>query len=213
MRDRDRGHLLRDLKERGLKLPPSLAVGDGALGFWAALEEIFPTTRQQRCWVHKTANILNYLPKSLQARAKGGLHDIWMAETKAHAETAFDRFVTNYGAKYPKATECLAKDRAELLAFYDFPAEHWIHIRSSNVIESSFATIRHRTDRTKGCLTRDGMLAMIYKLGVSAERSWRRLRGFECLAKVVKGVKFRDGIEVQNVMRINRKDQPSRVAA
>jgi len=205
--------VLRDLKERGLKLPPRLAVGDGALGFWAALKEIFPETRQQRCWVHKTANILNYLPKSLQARAKAGLHDIWMAETKAHAETAFDRFVTNYGAKYLKATECLAKDRAELLAFYDFPAEHWIHIRSSNVIESSFATIRHRTDRTKGCLTRDGMLAMIYKLGESAERSWRRLRGFEWLAKVVKGVPFRDGIEVQNVTRINRKDQPSRVAA
>ncbi|MGC2031795.1 MAG: IS256 family transposase [Steroidobacteraceae bacterium] len=205
--------LLRDLKERGLKLAPNLAVGDGALGFWAALEEIFPTTRQQRCWVHKTANILNYLPKSLQARAKAGLHDIWMADTQANAETAFDRFVTNYAAKYPKATECLAKDRAALLAFYAFPAEHWIHIRSSNVIESSFATIRHRTDRTKGCLTRDGMLAMIYKLGQSAERSWRRLRGFEWLAKVVEGVKFRDGIEVKNEVRVTRKHQPSRVAA
>lgn len=205
--------LLRDLKERGLKLAPHLAIGDGALGFWAALEEIFPATRQQRCWVHKTANILNYLPKSLQARAKAALHDIWMADTKAKAETAFDRFVTNYGAKYPKATECLTKDRAALLAFYDFPAEHWIHIRSSNVIESSFATVRHRTDRTKGCLTRDGMLAMIFKLGQSAERSWRRLRGFECLAKVVEGVKFRDGVEVQNVVRINRRHQPSRVAA
>lgn len=205
--------LLRDLKERGLKLAPNLAVGDGALGFWAALEEIFPTTRQQRCWVHKTANILNYLPKSLQARAKAGLHDIWMADTQANAETAFDRFVTNYAAKYPKATECLAKDRAALLAFYAFPAEHWIHIRSSNVIESSFATIRHRTDRTKGCLTRDGMLAMIYKLGQSAERSWRRLRGFEWLAKVVEGVKFRDGIEVKNEVRVTRKHQPSRVDA
>lgn len=136
-----------------------------------------------------------------------------MADTKVNAETAFDRFLSNYSAKYPKATECLAKDRAALLAFYDFPAEHWIHIRSSNVIESSFATIRHRTDRTKGCLTRDRMLAMIYKLGQSAERSWRRLRGFEWLAKVVEGVKFRDGIEVQNVMRINWKNHPSRVAA
>jgi transposase-like protein len=135
-----------------------------------------------------------------------------MADTKTHAESAFDRFVTSYAAKYPKATACLAKDRAALLAFYDFPAEHWIHIRSSNVIESSFATIRHRTDRTKGCLTR-GMLAMMYKLGQSAERSWRRLRGFEWLAKVVKGVKFRDGIKVQNVTRINRRYQPSRVAA
>jgi putative transposase len=205
--------LLRELKERGLKLAPNLAVGDGALGFWAALEEIFPATRVQRCWVHKTANILNYLPKSLQARAKAGLHDIWMADTKAHAETAFDRFVASYGAKYPKATECLAKDRAALLAFYDFPAEHWIHIRSSNVIESSFATIRHRSDRAKGCLTRDGMLAMIYKLGQSAEGSWRRLRGFEWLAKVVEGVKFSDGVEVKTNPRIRPKNQPSRIAA
>jgi transposase-like protein len=205
--------LLRALKERGLKLAPNLAIGDGALGFWAALEEIFPTTRHQRCWVHKTANILNYLPKSLQARAKAGLHDIWMADTKVNAEKAFASFVTNYGAKYPKATECLTKDRAALLAFYEFPAAHWIHIRSSNVIESSFATIRHRTDRTKGCLTRDGMLAMIYKLGESAERSWRRLRGFEWLAKVVEGVKFRDGVQVQNVVRINRNHQPGRIAA
>jgi transposase-like protein len=205
--------LLRDVKERGMVMAPKLAVGDGALGFWAALEEIFPTTRHQRCWVHKTANILNYLPKSLQARAKAGLHSIWMADTKANAKTAFERFVTNYGAKYPKATECLVKDRAALLAFYEFPAEHWIHIRSSNVIESSFATIRHRTDRTKGCLTRDGMLAMIYKLGQSAERSWRRLRGFEWLAKVVEGVKFSDGIEVKLETRVRVKNQPSRVAA
>jgi putative transposase len=205
--------LLRDLKKRGLVIPPKLAVGDGALGFWAALEEIFPETRQQRCWVHKTANVLNYLPKSVQSKAKAALHEIWMAETKASAQVAFDQFVASYGAKYPKATECLVKDREALLAFYDFPAEHWIHIRSSNVIESSFATVRHRTDRTKGCLTRDGMLAMIYKLGLCAERSWRRLRGFEWLAKVVEGVKFRDGIEVHNVMRINRKYQPGRIAA
>ena len=205
--------VLRDLKKRGLVVPPKLAVGDGALGFWAALEEVFPETRQQRCWVHKTANILNYLPRSLQPKAKAALHEIWMAETKVAAQKAFDEFVASYGAKYPKATECLAKDRDALLAFYDFPAEHWIHIRTTNVIESSFATVRHRTDRTKGCLTRDGMLAMIFKLGMCAERSWRRLRGFEWLAKVVSGAKFRDGIEVQNVMRINRKGQPSRVAA
>ena len=205
--------LLRDLKKRGLVIPPKLAVGDGALGFWAALEEIFPETRPQRCWVHKTANVLNYLPKSVQSKAKAGLHEIWMAETKASAQVAFDQFIASYGAKYPKATECLAKDRDALLAFYDFPAEHWIHIRSSNVIESSFATVRHRTDRTKGCLTRDGMLAMIYKLGLCVERSWRRLRGFEWLAKVVEGVRFRDGIEVQNVVRINRKHQPGRIAA
>lgn len=205
--------LLRDLKKRGLVTAPKLAVGDGALGFWGALEEVFPQTRQQRCWVHKTANVLNYLPKSIQARAKAGLHEIWMAETKANAQSAFEQFLAGYGAKYPKATDCLVKDRAALLAFYEFPAEHWTHIRSSNVIESSFATVRHRTDRTKGCLTREGMLAMIYKLGLSAERSWRRLRGFEWLAKVVEGVKFRDGIEVTNEVRINRKHQPSRVAA
>jgi putative transposase len=205
--------LLRELKKRGLVMAPKLAVGDGALGFWAALEDIFHDTQRQRCWVHKTANILNYLHKSIQAKAKAALHEIWMAETKANAQTAFDQFVASYGAKYPKATECLAKDREALLAFYKFPAEHWIHIRSSNVIESSFATVRHRTDRTKGCLTRDGMLAMIYKLGQSAERNWRRLRGFEWLAKVVEGVKFRDGIEVKNEMRVKQKYQPSRVAA
>jgi putative transposase len=205
--------LLRDLKKRGLVMAPKLAVGDGALGFWAALEDIFPETRRQRCWVHKTANILNYLPKSIQAKAKAALHEIWMAETKANAQIAFDEFVASYGAKYPKATECLVKDRDALLAFYEFPAEHWLHIRSSNVIESSFATVRHRTKRTKGCLTRDGMLAMIYKLGLCAERSWRRLRGFEWLAKVIDGVKFRDGIEMKNVTRINRKSQSSRVAA
>jgi transposase-like protein len=205
--------LLRDLKQRGLVLAPKLAVGDGALGFWAALEDIYPATRRQRCWVHKTANVLNYLPKSIQARAKAALHEIWMAETQANAQSAFDQFIATYRAKYPKAVECLAKDREALLAFYDFPAEHWIHIRSSNVIESSFATVRHRTDRTKGCLTRDGMLAMIYKLGLCAECSWRRLRGFEWLAKVIEGAKFRDGVEVRTEMRIKMKHQPSRVAA
>ncbi len=174
---------------------------------------MFGATRDERCWVHKTANVLNYLPKSLQARAKAGLHDIWMEDTKANAETAFNGFVTSYEAKYPKATECLAKDRAALLAFYEFSAEHWIHIRSSNVIESSFATMRHPTDRTKGCLTRDGMLATIYKLGQSAARSWRRLRGFEWPAKVVEGVKFSDGIEVKMETRVRPKDQSSRVAA
>jgi putative transposase len=205
--------LLRDLKRRGLVVPPKLAVGDGALGFWAALEEVFPETRQQRCWVHKTANVLNYLPRSVQPKAKAALHEIWMAETKADAQTAFAQFIAGYGAKYPKAVECLAKDRDALLAFYDFPAEHWVHIRTSNVIESSFATVRHRTDRTKGSLTREGMLAMIFKLGLCAERSWRRLRGFKWLAKVIEGVKFRDGIEVKNEMRVNGKYQPSRIAA
>lgn len=193
--------VLLELKSRGLAIPPRLAIGDGALGFWAALREIYPETRQQRCWVHKTANILNYLPKSLQPKAKAALHEIWMAETKAQALVAFEQFVAAFGAKYPKAVECLVKDREVLLAFYDFPAEHWIHIRTSNAIESTFATIRHRTERTKGCLTRDGMLSMIFKLGVSAERGWKRLRGFEWLAKVISGVKFRDGMEVQQRVR------------
>jgi len=205
--------VLLELKRRGLAIPPRLAVGDGALGFWAALREIYPETRQQRCWVHKTANVLNYLPKSLQPKAKAALHEIWMAETKAQAFVAFEQFVVAFGAKYPKAVECLVKDRETLLAFYDFPAEHWIHIRTSNAIESTFATVRHRTRRTKGCLTRDGMLAMIFKLGMSAEKNWRRLRGFQWLAKVISGVKFRDGIEVQQRVRKADNQTPRRAAA
>jgi len=188
--------VLLDLKARGLSGAPQLAVGDGALGFWAALEEIFPATRAQRCWVHKTANVLNYLPKSVQAKAKRALHEIWMAETRKDAEKAFDRFRETYQAKYPKATDCLAKDREALLAFYDFPAEHWVHLRTTNPIESTFATIRHRTDQTQGCVTRETMLSLIYKLGSCAEKRWCRIRGFEHLAKVITGVKFTDGIEV-----------------
>jgi len=205
--------VLLELKRRGLAIPPRLAVGDGALGFWAALREIYPETRQQRCWVHKTANVLNYLPRSLQPKAKAALHEIWMAETKAQALVAFEQFVAAFGAKYPKAVECLVKDRETLLAFYDFPAEHWIHIRTSNAIESTFATVRHRTERTKGCLTRDGMLSMIFKLGMSAEKNWRRLRGFEWLAKVIDGVKFSDGIEVQQRVRKAGNQALRRIAA
>jgi len=205
--------VLLELKSRGLTIPPRLAVGDGGLGFWAAIREIYPETRPQRCWVHKTANVLNYLPKSLQPKAKAALHEIWMAETKAQALVAFEQFVVAFGAKYPKAIECLVKDREALLAFYDFPAEHWIHIRTTNPIESTFATIRHRTERTKGCLTRDGMLSMIFKLGMSAEKNWRRLRGFEWLAKVINGVKFRDGIEVQQRVRKADNQMPRRAAA
>lgn len=201
------------LKARGLAIPPRLAVGDGALGFWAALEEIYPETRHQRCWKHKTVNVLNYLPRALQPKAKAALHEIWMAETKADANRAFDQFIAAFGAKYPKAVQCLVKDRTELLAFYDFPAEHWIHLRTSNVIESAFATVRHRTDRTKGCLTRDGMLSMIFKLGMNAERSWRRLRGFQWLAKVIDGAKFRDGIEVRTNASARAQRQTSRAAA
>lgn len=187
--------VLLKLKSRGMNTP-QLAIGDGAMGFWAALDEVYAGTRHQRCWVHKMANILNSLPKSSQPKAKQALHDIWQAETKENAEKAFDLFIQTYEAKYPKATLCLQKDREELFAFYDFPAQHWQSIRTSNPIESTFATIRHRTKRTKGCLTRDGMLHMMFKLGLCAEENWRRLRGFDHLAKVIKGVQFKDGIEV-----------------
>jgi len=196
--------VLLGLKRRGLKVPPKLAVGDGALGFWSALEEVYPETRHQRCWVHKTANVLNYLPKAVQPKAKKALQEIWMAEDRASAHKAFGYFVQTYQAKYPKAVACLEKDRAALLAFYDFPAEHWVHIRTTNPIESTFATIRHRTDRAKGCVSRNTMLAMIYKLGMSAEKRWRRIRGFNYLAKVIDGVKFKDGVEVNSKANDNR---------
>ena len=188
--------LLLDLKRRGLSMGPKLAVADGALGFWQAIEEVWPTTRGQRCWVHKTANVLNKLPKSQQSKAKRALQEIWMAETKKDALVAFDAFVKSWGVKYDKAVGCLTKDRDALLAFYDFPAEHWKHLRTTNVIESSFATIRHRTVRTKGCLSNKTALAMIFKLADAAEKSWRRLDGHSQLPKVVLGVKFADGIEV-----------------
>jgi transposase-like protein len=190
--------VLLGLQSRGMNAP-ELAIGDGAMGFWAALEEIYPKTRQQRCWMHKTMNVLNYLPKSTQGKAKQSLHEIWQAETKATAEKAFELFIKMYEPKYPKATLCLQKDRTELLAFYDFPAQHWQSIRTSNPIESTFATIRHRTKRSKGCLSRDGMLHMMFKLGQCAEKKWRRLRGFNYLAKVIIGIKFKDGVEVAQV--------------
>jgi putative transposase len=188
--------LLLDLKRRGLAMAPELAVADGALGFWQAIEEVWPKTRGQRCWVHKTANVLNKLPKSQYAKAKRALQEIWMAETKRDALTAFDAFVETWGVKYDKAVECLIKDRDALLAFYDFPAEHWKHLRTSNVIESSFATIRHRTVRSKGCLSNKTALAMIFKLAEAAEKNWRRLDGYNQLPKVIQGIKFADGIEV-----------------
>jgi putative transposase len=190
--------VLLNLKSRGMNTP-KLAIGDGAMGFWAALEEVLPETGQQRCWMHKTMNVLNCLPKSSQPKAKQALHNIWQAETRADAEQAFDLFVTTYDAKYPKATLCLQKDREELMAFYNFPATHWQSIRTSNPIESTFGTIRHRTKRSKGCLSRDGMLHMMFKLGMCAQDNWRRLRGFNYLAQVITGVKFRDGIEVKTV--------------
>jgi putative transposase len=188
--------LLLDLKRRGLSVAPELAVADGALGFWKALGEVWPTTREQRCWVHKTANVLNKLPNSLHAKAKRALQQIWMAETNKDALTAFDAFVDTYRTKYEKAVDCLTKDRDVLLAFYDFPAEHWTHLRTTNPIESTFATVRHRTTRSKGCLSNKTALAMVYKLVEAAQKSWRRLRGYNQLPKVIQGVKFTDGIEV-----------------
>jgi transposase-like protein len=191
--------LLLDLKRRGLSHAPDLAIGDGALGFWAALREVFGTTREQRCWFHKTGNVLNAMPKSVQPKAKGHLHDIWQAETRAEAEAAFDFFVETYGVKYDKAVAKLVKDRDVLLAFYDFPAEHWKHIRTSNPIESTFATVRHRTGKTKGCLSRKAGLAMAFRLMMSAQEKWRKLDGQNRLPEIVQGVAFKDGIkQLQN---------------
>jgi transposase-like protein len=186
--------LLLDLKRRGLSAAPELAVADGALGFWKALGEVWPRTREQRCWVHKTANVLNKLPKSLHSRAKRALQDIWMAETKKNAVMALDAFTESYGIKYDKAVDCLTKDRDTLLAFYDFPAEHWKHLRTTNPIESTFATVRHRTIRSKGCLSNKTALAMVFKLVDGAQKRWRRLDGHNQLPRVIEGVKFTDGI-------------------
>jgi transposase-like protein len=195
--------LLLDLKRRGLTTAsqiavakPALAKAGGALGFWKALGEVWPTTREQRCWVHKTANILNKMPKSLHTKAKRALQEIWMAETKTDAVKAFDAFVETYQVKYEKAADCLTKDRDALLAFYDFPAEHWKHLRTTNPIESTFATVRHRTIRSKGCLSNKTALAMVFKLVEGAQKNWRRIDGHNQLPKLIQGVKFTDGIEV-----------------
>jgi transposase-like protein len=184
------------LKTRGLTIAPELAVGDGALGFWKALEEVFPATRHQRCWVHKAMNILNKLPKSLQANARRDLREIWLAPDRVTAEAAIATFEAKYTPKYDRAVACLVKDREALLAFYDFPAEHWDHLRSSNPIESVFATVRHRTVRTKGALSQETAKLMVFKLVMAAAKSWRQLRGENQLPKVIEGVTFKDGIEV-----------------
>lgn len=191
--------LLLKLKAQGLEHDPQLAIGDGALGFWKALRQVFPTTQKQRCWVHKTANILNKLPKRVQPKAKSGLWEIYRAETKTDANQAFNRFIQTYQAKYPKATECLAKDRQALLAFYDFPAEHWVHIRSTNPIESTFATVRLRTDKTRGAVSQNTILSLVFKLVQSAQKRWSRIRGFKHLGDVIEGVQFKDGIRVDRV--------------
>ena len=177
--------LLLDVKARGLVIDPKLATGDGALGFWKALKQVYPTTREQRCWVHKTANVLDKLPKRLQPQAKESLHQIWMAEKRQDAEAAFDLFIKTYEAKYPKAAECFTKDRAELLAFYDFPAEHWLHLRTTNPIESTFATVRLRHRRTKGNGSRIACMTMVFKLMQSAQKRWRLLNGSNRLLDVI----------------------------
>jgi putative transposase len=188
--------LLIDIRQRGLEIAPDLAVGDGALGFWKAIEEVFPSTRHQRCWVHKTANVLNKVAISVQVNMKTDLREIYGALTRAAAEVAIDVFAYKYGAKYDKAVACLTKDRETLLAFFDFPAEHWDHLRTSNPIESVFATVRHRTVRTKGALSAETAKLMVFKLVNAAAKTWRRLNGENQLPKVVQGVKFQNGIEV-----------------
>ncbi|MCG5520325.1 IS256 family transposase, partial [Ectothiorhodospira sp. 9905] len=188
--------LLTHLRERGLTTGPKLAVGDGAMGFWAALSKIYPQTDHQRCWVHKTANVLNKLPKSVQPKVKVDLQDIWMAQTREEAHKAFDRTLKRFEAKYPKAMACLNKDRDELLAFYDYPAEHWVHIRTTNPIESTFATVRLRTKRSRNCGSRATTLAMVFKLLQSAQKRWRRIKHFQKLELVINNVKFQDGEQV-----------------
>ncbi|MYL22096.1 IS256 family transposase, partial [Halobacillus litoralis] len=185
--------LLTGLRERGLTNAPKLAIGDGAMGFWAALSKLYPETDHQRCWVHKTANVLNKLPKSVQRKVKADLHEIWMAETRADAHKAFDRTVKRFDAKYPNAMACLVKDREALLAFYDYPAEHWLHIRTTNPIESTFATFRLRSKRSRNCGSRATTLAMVFKLLQSAQKRWKRIAGFNKLELVVNNVKFQDG--------------------
>ena len=189
--------LLIDVKQRGLQIAPEIAVGDGALGFWKALDEVFPGTRHQRCWVHKTVNVLDKVPLSVQANMKKDLREVYWAPNRAAAEAAIDVFAEKYRAKYGRAVECLAKDRDALLAFYDFPAEHWDHLRTTNPIESVFATVRHRTVRTKGSLSSTTARLMVFKLVVAASKTWRRLKGTNQLPKVIAGVRFNDGIEVR----------------
>ena len=191
--------LLLDIKRRGLGIAPDLAVGDGALGFWKAIEEIFPSTRHQRCWVHKTANVLNKVALSVQINMKADLREIYGAPTRATADTAIDVFADKYRAKYDKAVACLTKDRDTLLAFFDFPAEHWDHLRTSNPIESVFATVRHRTVRTKGALSTKTAKLMVFKLVMAAAKTWRRLKGENQLPKIIAGVRFQNGIEVIEV--------------
>lgn len=188
--------MLVDLKARGLSIAPEVAVGDGALGFWRALDEAFPTTRHQRCWLHKTLNVLDKFPKSMQPNAHKDLREIWLSPDRAAAEAAMTTFEEKYTPKYAKAVECLTRDRETMLTFFDFPADHWDHLRTSNPIESVFATVRHRTVRMKGALSQDTARLMVFKLVMAASQTWRRLNGQNQLPKIINGVKFKDGIEV-----------------
>ena len=200
--------VLRSLKDRGLVIAPKLAIGDGSLGFWKALPQVFPETKSQRCWQHKTLNILNNFPAALRGKVLNSLHQIWMAETKVQAQKAWDIFVRDYKDKYPNAVECLNKDSGTLLTFYDFPAEHWKSIRTTNPIESTFATVRHRAKNAKGCVSRASMLAFAFKLIQTASKRWKRVAGFERVAQVITGVKFVDGIATEKLT-----DQQQDIAA
>lgn len=200
--------LLEDIRHRGLTVAPKLAIGDGALGFWKAISKVYPQTRHQRCWVHKTANVLNKLPKSVQPKVKEALHDIWMAETRDNAYKAFESTVKRFGDKYPGAMNCLIKDKEQMLAFYDYPAVHWQHIRTSNPIESTFATVRLRTNKTRNAVSRTTILSMVFKLTQSAEKRWQKIRGFKLLADVIDGVEFING-EKKEIVSVDNEDRIS----
>jgi transposase-like protein len=189
--------MLRDLRNKGLKIGPKLAIGDGALGFWNALKKIYPETQHQRCWVHKTANILNKVPKSLQPSVEKDLKEIWMAETRELATKALEHFASKYEAKYPKAADCLNKNKEQMLAFYDYPAEHWAHIRSTNVIESTFATVRLRTDTTKNCGSQSTIFTMVFKLIQSAQKKWFKIKGFKLIGDIINNVQFVNGVKFE----------------
>jgi transposase-like protein len=195
--------LLRGIRERGLNIPPSLAVADGALGFWNALSDVYPETRRQRCWFHKIANVLDQLPKSMQGAARQHLKQIQMAPTKEEAQQEWTRFVKMYDDKYPGAVKILNKSKGEMLTFFDFPAKHWVHLRTSNVIESVFSTVRLRTAKTRNCVSRQTILSLVYRLVSTAEKRWNRLRGSEELGKVITGIKFRDGIEATEIEQLD----------
>ena len=200
--------MLEDIRHRGLITAPKLAISDGALGFWKAISKVYPQTKHQRCWVHKTANVLNKLPKSVQPKVKEALHDIWMAETRDNAYKAFDSTVKRFGDKYPGAMNCLIKDKEQMLAFYDYPAVHWQHIRTSNPIESTFATVRLRTVKTRNAVSRTTILSMVFKLTQSAEKRWQKIRGFNLLADVIDGVEFING-EKKEIEPVDSEDRIS----